>query len=813
MSDQGAVRFSSASARRWRAAVQRISIGLATLALSSTFALTCPVPPNLSKAGLVGEYFNNTNLTAPSAATRIDASIDFAYDGVKPPVGGVAADQFSVRWTGEIEAPTTGAVTFSVVSDDGVRLWINNQNVIDNWGFHSPTTDTAAPVQMVAGQRYPIRLEYFQGAASGEIRLRWAYAGVTAALVPATSLWSSPGSVNLSPSATLSAASSNFYVAPGTVEVTVSGTDADGSIAKLELFQGTTKLAESTTPPWVYAWTNVAAGTYSLSAKVTDDKGSTGQSAPLQVTVSQPPAVYSAATKDAARFLTQATFGPKVDEINALAAGNQSTWLDQQFAQPLVSHWDYVDNGERTGTSRYVNAMMESFWLQAVKGPDQLRQRVTFALSEIMVISTVNSSLEVQTFALASHYDILNRNAFGNFRTLIEEVSLSTAMGMYLSHLGNEKEDLASGRTPDENYAREIMQLFAIGLWQLNADGTRKLDAQGRPIPTYTQKDILGMAKVFTGWSWYNATKDEAGFRGWNHDPGYGYWRPLMTDYPQFHSTAAKEIINGVVIPANTGPRESLRIALDTLFNHPNAGPFIGRQLIKRLVTSNPSPAYVSRVTAAFNNNGAGVRGDMKAVIRAILTDAEARDANRARTDTQWGKLREPIVRYGHWLRAFDVKAQSGLYRIWNLQDPVYSIGQNPLRAPSVFNFFRPDYAPPGAIATAGLTAPEFQITHETTITGTTNFFEDETRSMTAFDGVDDLITTYAPEVALAEQPEKLVDRLNLVLTAGDLSNKTRATILNAIGSIKNGDYNWKERRVTTAVFLMMASPEYAVQK
>lgn len=805
--------FSRATGSRWRAMLAQACMIATTFIAATAFAGTCPVPPKTGdREGLVGEYFNNTDLTVPSAATRIDAVINFAYDGVIAPVGGVAADRFSVRWSGEVEAPITGAVTFSVVSDDGVRLWINNQQVIDNWTFHAPTTDTAAPIQMVAGQRYPLKLEYFQGGGPGEMRLRWAYAGTAATPVPTTRLWTSTSGLNLSPSASLRAESSNFFVAPGSIQLTVTGTDADGSIAKLELFQGATKLAESMTNPWTYTWANVPAGTYSLTARSTDDTGRTGVSEPVQVTVSQPPVAYSAATKDAARFLAQATFGPTVDEINALAGGSQSTWLDQQFAQPLASHWDYVDNGERTGTSRYVNAMMESFWLQAVKGPDQLRQRIAFALSEIMVISTVNSSIEIEPFALASHYDILNRNAFGNFRTLLEEVSLSPAMGKYLSHLGNEKEDPATGRTPDENYAREIMQLFAIGLWQLNTDGTRKLDVQGRPIPTYTQKDILGMAKVFTGWSWYSAAKDEAGFRGWNNYPGYAHWRPLMTDYPQYHSTAAKEIINGVVIPANTGPRESLRIALDTLFNHPNVGPFIGRQLIKRLVTSNPSPAYVSRVAAAFNNNGAGVRGDMKAVIRAILTDADARDANRARTDMQWGKLREPIVRYGHWLRAFDVKAQSGLYRIWNLEDPVYSLGQNPLRAPSVFNFFRPEYAPPGAIASAGLTAPEFQIAHETTITGSTNFFEDETRSMTAY-GADDLITTYAPEMALADQPEKLIDRLNLVLTAGELSNKTRATILNAIGAIKNGDYNWKERRVATAVFLMMVSPEYAVQK
>ncbi|NJR71986.1 MAG: DUF1800 domain-containing protein [Gammaproteobacteria bacterium] len=437
-----------------------------------------------------------------------------------------------------------------------------------------------------------------------------------------------------------------------------------------------------------------------------------------------------------------------------------------------------------------------------------MRQRVAFALSELMVVSTENSALEIATFGIAGYYDMLNRNAFGNFRTLLEEVSLHPGDGLCIYRiLRNEKEDTVTGRTPDENYAREIMQLFAIGLWQLNSDGTRKLDGAGKPIPTYNQKDILGMAKVFTGWSWGGVVNNEAGWRGWSLPTGHTQWKTLMQDYPQYHSTSAKEIINGVVIPANTSARASLKIALDTLFNHPNAGPFIGKQLIKKLVTSNPSPAYVSRVTAAFNNNGAGVRGDMKSVIRAILLDIEARDLSKT-ADSTWGKVREPIVRYGNWLRGFDVKSQSGLYRIWNLEDPVYSLGQNPFRSPSVFNFFKPDYTPPGAIARANLVAPEFQIIHETTLTGTTNFFEDEVRAIRP-NNAEDLVANYAAELALADKPEALLDRLSLLLLAGDMKPTTRATILDAVNGIAMNAYDARERRVATAVFLTMASPEF----
>jgi uncharacterized protein (DUF1800 family) len=779
--------------------------------LTPAWAATCAV--SQFKEGLVGEYFNNMELNGAPTALRLDPAIDFIFDTASEPIGGVPPNLFSVRWTGEIVAPVSGPVTFSTSSDDGVRLWVNNQQIINNWTAHPATTDTALPIQLVAGQRYPIRLEYFQAYGLAVIQLRWSYNGSAPLPVPRASLTANTAGLNLSPSIEVSTTSSNFYISPASISVLVDGKPGNGVITRLELFEGTNKLGEFAGSPWTFNWNNVVPGTYTLRGRATDSNGVKGDSLPIQVTVSQPPLVYTGPYKEAARFLTQSTFGPTFDEILTLAQNNLfSTWLDQQFSLPIDAHWDYVENGERTGTSRYDGAMMESFWRQAVRGPDQLRQRVTFALSEIMVVSTVNSALGGEGFGLASHYDILNRNAFGNFRTLLEEVSLSPAMGKYLSHLANEKEDPASGRTPDENYAREVMQLFSIGLWQLNQDGTRKLDAQGKPIPTYTQKDILGMARVFTGWSWESTSRDEGGFRGWYTYPGYSHWRPLMVDYPQFHSTSAKEIINGVVIPPNTPPRESLRVALNTLFNHPNVGPFIGRQLIKRLVTSNPSPAYVSRVAAAFNNNSLNVRGDMKAVIRAVLLDPEARDSASARTNPQWGKVREPIIRYGHWLRAFDVKAQSGLYRIWNLEDPVYSLGQNPLRAPSVFNFFRPEYTPPGAIAAAQLTAPEFQIIHETTITGATNFFEDETRAMSPYDS-DSLITTYTPEMAWADQPEKLIDRLNLILFSGELSNKTRATVLNAINAIKVNDYNWRERRVITAVFLLTVSPEYVVQK
>ena len=557
---------------------------------------------------------------------------------------------------------------------------------------------------------------------------------------------------------------------------------------------------------------------------------SSSLASPPKVADPAPTAVpYSPALINASRFLTQATFGPNRKEIEAVANSTPEAWINQQFSiPPMDSHWDYavIRKGPKNCNpcdAEWVNAVMESFWLQAVQGPDQLRQRLVFALSQLFVISTVNSSIETAKEAHAAYLDMLSSNAFGNFRTLLEQVALHPAMGHYLSHIRNLKEDPSTGRLPDENFAREIMQLFTVGLWQLNPDGTRKKDASGNSIPTYSQADVMGMAKVFTGWSWGNGDW-MAGFI--KPAPSYNRvlraWNQPMRNYAQYHSKSEKRILGGVVIPANTSGEQSLKVALDTLFNHPNVGPFIGTHLIKRFVTSNPSPAYVARVTAAFNNNGQGVRGDMKAVIKAVLLDPEARD-NGKLADPNWGKLREPMIRYANYMRAFDVKAKSGKYKIWNLEDSVRSIGQNPLRAPSVFNWYQSNYAPPGDVMVAGLVAPEFQITHETTATGYANFivrvaegqsnwYRDNVASKLSAPITDWLAGDYSAEMALASNPAALVERLNLILAAGRLRPATKDIIISAVSSIP-ATASAGHSRVAAAVALTMTSPDFIVQK
>jgi uncharacterized protein (DUF1800 family) len=532
------------------------------------------------------------------------------------------------------------------------------------------------------------------------------------------------------------------------------------------------------------------------------------------------------AQERAARFLTQATWGPSWGEIDALVtAGANDTafnaWITAQFnTASMDSHWGYV---ARKGPincaslpggcdSLHINGTMESFWQQAVRSPDQLRQRAAFALQQIFVVSTVNSAVDIQPDAHASFLDMTARNAFGNFRTLLEDVTRHPTMGHYLSHFRNEKEDLATGRTPDENYAREILQLFSIGLWELNIDGTRKKDLNGNDIPTYNQNDIIGLAKVFTGLAWgANVPPTDDNFRY-----GPGTWEFPMQMYPSGHSTSAKTFL-GITIPAMSGTitqaqaNQSLTTALDRIFNHANVGPFIGKQLIKRLVTSNPSPAYVQRVAEKFNNNGSGVRGDMKAVWRAVLMDPEARDEQRL-ADESFGKLREPVLRFGAWMRAFNVASSTGRYRIWNLEDPSDGLGQNPMRSPSVFNFYRPDYAPPGAILNRKTVAPEFQITHETTTTAYANFMLPVIERGYGGDA-DRVLADYTRYLANANNPSAIVADLNVLLTYGQLTADTQTIIRDAVNSIATTEFNWQARRVHTAVGLTMLAPEFLIQR
>jgi uncharacterized protein (DUF1800 family) len=523
----------------------------------------------------------------------------------------------------------------------------------------------------------------------------------------------------------------------------------------------------------------------------------------------------------AVRFLAQASFGANRSSINAVVTSGISGWITTQFSLPQTSHRDTVNDLKATldaGDLLNEEQFLSSFWKQAIEGEDQLRQRVAYALSQIFVISLQEGEIGEHPILAASYLDMLGEQAFGNFRTLLEAVSLHPAMGIYLSALHNQKE--SATRAPDENFGREVMQLMSIGLFELNPDGSQK-QVNGAPVETYSSVDISGMAKVFTGWSWAGPDQTANRFVGDFTNPERE-WQP-MQGYPQYHSTSVKNFL-GTSVPAQgtPDPAASLKVALDRLFGHPNVGPFIGRQLIQRLVTSNPSPAYVGRVAGAFANNGQGVRGDMKAVIRAILLDPEARsDSTIFALDS--GKLREPVLRLSGWMRAFEARSASGSFLIGNTDDALDSIGQSPLRAPSVFNFYRPGYVPPNtSIANANLVAPEMQITGTTSVVGYLNTMQDAVSDGIGRDG--DIKSDYATEIHLAGTPDKLVERVNLMLLANQMSPALRAQIVAAVNSVPvpadaadaadaAAAAEARQNRVWLAVFLTLASPEYLVQK
>ena len=553
----------------------------------------------------------------------------------------------------------------------------------------------------------------------------------------------------------------------------------------------------------------------------------------------------------AARFLTQATYGPTSAEITRLQTMTYAAWIDEQFAKPQSYHRLYMNQAAAdlaaTGGTVSQTNFFDSYWSQAIAGDDQLRQRAAFALSQVFVISFTDNTLRSQPRGVSGYYDTLAEGAFGNFRDLLEAVALHPMMGVYLSHLKNQKEDPTTGRVPDLNFAREITQLFTIGQYKLNADGTVVTGSDGKAVAAYVSADLEGLSQVFTGWSWYagSVNTDRTNRRFFGNDANLERdWRP-MQDYNQFaantnfHSISTKNFL-GVSIPAQTlttaDTKGDLKIALDTLFNHPNVGPFIGKQLIQRMVTSNPSPAYVARVTAAFNDNGAGKRGDMKAVWKAILLDAEARTVSTAPSA---GKVREPVIRLANFMRAFNAKSSSGRFMgIGNTDDPATRLNQTVMFAPTVFNFYRPGYVPSSKpIADAGLVAPEFQIVHDVSVAGYMNYM----RSIVTVDANRDIQQDYTAEIALADKPADLVERMNLLLFAGTMPDALRTQLTAAVTSrtVPTPVYpavpapasgasapaptgtptnqaaidTAKRDRVYLAVFLSMASPDYLIQK
>lgn len=516
--------------------------------------------------------------------------------------------------------------------------------------------------------------------------------------------------------------------------------------------------------------------------------------APATPSPPSPPAAIPPTRQEAARFLSQATVGANRGNVDAVVAQGFAAWLDAQFAMPrAISHWDWLVQAgyATTATQNNQQGFDPVMWRQLISSADQLRQRVGMALLDFLVVGIDGVNVPWRQFAVAAYVDVLWDGAFGNFRTLLQNISTNVAMGYYLTFAGNRKADPATGAVPDENYARECMQLFTIGLLKLNNDGSLQ---GGTAQETYTQDDITGLARVFTGWNVANAD---------NSTPDR--MRLPMTNTASQHETGAKTFL-GTTIPAGTAGPQSLTLALDAIFAHANLPPFVCKQLIQHLVTSNPSAAYVGRISQVFINNGSGVRGDLRAVVRAILLDTEARtDPGSANS---YGKLREPVMRLTGWARAFNANSPSGAWPIGDTSSSGTRLGQSPGRSPSVFNFFRPGYTPPNTpIATAGLVAPEFQITNEPSVVAYINYMAVLVQS-----GTGDFRADYTDMVALSADSQALIDEVDVLLGAR-LSAATKASIKAAIDSIPTSASNAALNRSYTAVLLTLAAPEYLVQK
>jgi len=515
-----------------------------------------------------------------------------------------------------------------------------------------------------------------------------------------------------------------------------------------------------------------------------------------------PPPPPAVTTSEAFQLLNQATFGATQADAQQVIAMGIEGWIDDQMQKPASLQLPHLRSLPPPQFPFQLHSDRVDIWFRNVMNKeDQLRQRVAFALSEILVVSQIGG-LTNAPFAVGDYYDQLSLNAFGNYRDLMEIVTLHPAMGVYLSMLGNQKPDPVLNIRPDENYARELMQLFTIGLVELNLDGSAKLNPQNQPIPTYDQPIIEGFAHVNTGWNYDagSATFEQARRTDDNQTIP-------MELYPDFHDTGPKMILNGVTIPAGQTGEQDLEMALDNVFEHENVGPFLAYRLIQRLVTSNPSPGYIQRVATVFNNNGSGVRGDLGAVVKAILLDDEARPDMPMEVD---GKIKEPLLRLTQLWRAYNATSQSGEFP---LVGSSVIFGQGPGQSPSVFNFFSPFFAPAGEIRNSGFVAPELEIATEYQNTFVTSYFflttfgwNSENQNLAP----DNVYIDISEEIAIADDTNALIDMVAAKLLAGDISATLRTEIAGMVDRIPVVDV---ANRTAEAIFLVVTSPEFAYQR
>ena len=525
------------------------------------------------------------------------------------------------------------------------------------------------------------------------------------------------------------------------------------------------------------------------------DPGSATSTDVISVVVGSTSGPHTLGANVAAHFLDQAAFGPDAATLDHVETVGLEEYLKEQFAAPISPYPDPATTGFG------INQVQARFFTNAVHGQDQLRQRMAFTLGQIFVVSAIEESTPTQ---LVPYLEILQKDAFVNFRTLMKDVTLSPTMGEYLDMRNNDKADPTRDTRANENYARELMQLFTIGLSQLNLDGTLKLDASGNPIPTYDQTTIQNFAKIYTGWTY--PTKPGATLQ--KHNPAY-YTGP-MVPFESNHDTTSKTLLNGLVLPAGQSASQDLEAALDNIFNHPNVGPFIGKQLIQHLVSSNPSPAYVARVASVFNDNGSGVRGDLQAVVRAVLLDPEARQGDNGplagtSTDISAAHLREPVFVIASILRGLGAWVNDTN----NLTAQAANLGQTIFAPPTVFNYFAPGYQiPPDLTQGKTLLGPEFQLDSPSNAIARFNMINTMIYGSLGNGAVIDL----TPFSNLGSNPPDLVDAISQVFMDGQMPAKVQTALLSAINAITGTGPAVNKARAQAAIYLAISSSYYNVE-
>ncbi len=535
--------------------------------------------------------------------------------------------------------------------------------------------------------------------------------------------------------------------------------------------------------------------------------------------------------EEASRFLIQSTFGPRYSDIVQLSNSSYERWLDSQFSLPITKTVDFTESQNwvsnypliisGAGNSALANVMLNA--------PDQLRQRMAYALSQIFVVSReVNNGMNERPLYYLDYYDLLLENAFGNYRDLLEKVTKNSVMGFYLTLNLNAPAGTQVGppahpgsffvSSPDENYAREVLQLFSIGLVKLNLDGTPELD-NGKTIPSYTQETVENFARVFTGWNYQSGdTPQTSGF----FNLGIPSHTKPMISFDAFHDMGPKVLLNNTAIDANQTAEQDLADALDNIFNHPNVGPFIGKLLIQHFVTSNPSPDYVARVATVFNDNGSGIRGDLKAVISAILLDTEARNGHKTMPN-QFGKFKEPFIRQLALWRGLEARRRTNNNNLFSAYDGIFfsRLKQFPLRAQSVFNFYQPDFSPAGPLSDANMLAPESQLIDTESVVSIATTHEeylqrhhDNAGNSFASSSTNLLFNTQSFEALITDiqQPEELIERLNLIFLGGSMSDEMREILLEVHDpSLYLVEDKW--RVVIDLANMIILSPQFMIQK